>query len=96
MGHDGSDDSRSTIFEDIDEQKYALVLPTLNEIRTFFTNDSGNFMLNIPSGWQRTAPTFLIGTNDPDNRIDYWSATPDANMTDRTYVFDVSVEGTEL
>ena len=87
-GHDGSDDSRSTIFEDINEQKYALVLPTLAEIITFFTNDSGNLERNIPSGWQRTAPTFLIGTNDPNNRVDYWSATPDANMTDRTYVFD--------
>ena len=89
-GHDGSDDSRSTIFEDINEQKYALVLPTLNEIRTFFTNDGDDDLTrNIPSGWQQNAVTFLqVSANDQRSRIDYWSATQDANMTDRTYVFD--------
>ena len=75
--HVGSDDSRSTIFEDINEQKYALVLPTLKEIREFFTNDSGDLIRTIPAGWSQvpTANRF-----DADSRIDYWSATQDESI----------------
>ena len=79
-GHIGSDDARSVIIDG-----YALVLPTVQEMRTFFDNNG------VPGGWHSTGPYWsatsagtgqhsIVGLNSSGRLIINTPATDTANF----------------